>query len=77
MVAVVHINIKIILKSLQNSSETYLFHSLHLWIQEDISIDIPLMWNQTDKLHYFGTVNSYRKHSKGKQNYSKMKWLKG
>ena len=65
MVAVVCINIKIILKFLQNYSETYLFHSLHLWIQEDISIDIPLMWNQTDKLHYFGTVNSYRRHSKG------------
>ena len=66
------------------SFETNLFHNFLPRIQKGTSIDIPWMWNRTHKLHYFGTVNSYRRRSekveKRKWNSRRKiydKWIKG
>ena len=46
-----------------------LFRNVLLRIQEGTSIDIPWLWNRTDKLHYFDTEGFYRRRSgKKKEN---------
>ena len=40
-----------------------LFRNVLLRIQEGTSIDIPWLWNRTDKLHYFDMVGFYRRRS--------------
>ena len=44
-----------------------LFRNVLLRIQEGTSIDIPGLWNQTDKLHYFDKVGFYRRRSERKK----------
>ena len=44
-----------------------LFRNVLLRIQEGTSIDIPWLWNRTDKLHYFDTEGFYRKSSEKKK----------
>ena len=44
-----------------------LFRNVLLRIQEGTSIDIPWLWNRTDKLHYFDTVGFYRRRSEKKK----------
>ena len=43
-----------------------LFRNVLLRIQEGTSIDIPWLWNRTDKLHYFDTEGFYRRRSEKK-----------
>ena len=38
-------------------AKTYLFRNILPRIQEGTSIDILWLWNQTDKLRYFGRVD--------------------
>ena len=44
-----------------------LFRNVLLRIQEGTNIDIPWLWNQTDKLHYFDKVGFYRTRSEKKK----------
>ena len=44
-----------------------LFRNVLLRIQEGMSIDIPWLWNRTDKLHYFDMVGFYRRRSEKKK----------
>ena len=44
-----------------------LFRNVLLQIQEGTSIDIPWLWNRTDKLHYFDMVGFYRRRSERKK----------
>ena len=44
-----------------------LFRNVLLRIQEGTSIDIPWLWNRTDKLHYFDKVGFYRTRSEKKK----------
>ena len=44
-----------------------LFRNVLLRIQEGTSIDIPWLWNRTDKLHYFDMVGFYRRRSERKK----------
>ena len=44
-----------------------LFRNILLRIQEGMSIDIPWLWNRTDKLHYFDMVGFYRRRSEKKK----------
>ena len=44
-----------------------LFRNVLLRIQEGTSIDIPWLWNRTDKLHYFDTGGFYRRRSDKKK----------
>ena len=43
-----------------------LLRNVLLRIQEGTSIDIPWLWNRTDKLHYFDTGGFYRRRSEKK-----------
>ena len=44
-----------------------LLRNVLLRIQEGTSIDIPWLWNRTDKLHYFDTGGFYRRRSEKKK----------
>ena len=44
-----------------------LLRNVLLRIQEGTSIDIPWLWNRTDKLHYFDTEGFYRRRSEKKK----------
>ena len=44
-----------------------LFRNVLLRIQGGTSIDIPWLWNRTDKLHYFDKVGFYRRRSEKKK----------
>ena len=44
-----------------------LFRNVLLQIQEGTSIDIPWLWNRTDKLHYFDRVGFFRRRSEKKK----------
>ena len=50
-----------------------LFRNVLLRIQEGTSIDIPWLWNRTDKLHYFDKVGFYRTRSEKKKKKEKLK----
>ena len=54
-----------------------LFRNVLLQIQEGTSIDIPWLWNRTDKLHCFDTVGFYRRRSERKKKKRNMdiEWL--